>query len=294
MKKKLKNLIALNIAIILGILFLYTNPKIVDKMKEMASNCLEAIKDRIYGPQTPAELQEEYLLPQGYLTTQVLHKKYYSLGYAESARQSEWVAYQLKREMVELALTLLRERKITRSRRFFEDPDIEGIAPKLSDYLHSGYDRGHIISSADMSFSKEAMLETYFLSNISPQDRSFNSGIWLRLEQRVRKWAISKEKIYIISAGILTENIGFIGDNKILIPKDFYKIVLALNNNSNNYEIVAFIIPNEKAQDTDLRNYVVNVDSIEEKTQIDFFARLDAKIKKIIKMQKDISTWEFQ
>ncbi|AHH03393.1 Endonuclease [Borrelia nietonii YOR] len=144
-----------------------------------------------------------------------------------------------------------------------------------------------------MSFSKDAMLDTYFLSNISPQQREFNSGIWLKLEQLVRKWAILKEKIYIVSAGILTENKGFIGKNKILIPKNFYKIVLSLNNN-NAYDILAFIIPNEKAQDSELKNYVVNVNLIEDKTKIDFFAKLDAGIKKVIKMKKDIYSWEFK
>ncbi|AHH13907.1 DNA/RNA non-specific endonuclease [Borrelia nietonii YOR] len=293
MKKKLKILLCFYILILLGFLFLYQNPKILNNIKKIASNYLEKLKDKIYGPEIPTELKEEYLLPKGYLTTQVLHKKYYSLGYAESARQSEWVAYQLKREMVELALTLLKEKKITRSKKFFEDKDIKGISPKLSDYLKSGYDRGHIVSSADMSFSKDAMLDTYFLSNISPQQREFNSGIWLKLEQLVRKWAILKEKIYIVSAGILTENKGFIGKNKILIPKNFYKIVLSLNNN-NAYDILAFIIPNEKAQDSELKNYVVNVNLIEDKTKIDFFAKLDAGIKKVIKMKKDIYSWEFK
>ncbi|AHH08383.1 DNA/RNA non-specific endonuclease [Borrelia anserina] len=292
MKRKLKILLCFYILILLGTLFLYQNPKILNKIKEIASNYLEKLKDRIYEPEIPAELEEKYLLPKGYLTTQVLHKKYYSLGYAESARQSEWVAYQLKREMVELALNLLRTGKIKRSKTFFEDKDIKGIAPKLSDYLRSGYDRGHIVSSADMSFSKDAMLDTYFLSNISPQQREFNSGIWLKLEKLVRKWAILKKKLYIVSAGILTENKGFIGKNKILVPKNFYKIVLSLNNNS--YDIVAFIIPNEKAENLELRNYTVNVNLIEAKTKIDFFAKLDARIKKIIKMRKTLNSWEFR
>ncbi|UPA17898.1 DNA/RNA non-specific endonuclease [Borrelia puertoricensis] len=293
MKKRLKILFCFYILILLVFLFLYHNPKILKNIKEIASNYLSKIKDKIYVPEIPTELKEEYLLPKGYLTTQVIHKKYYSLGYAESARQSEWVAYQLKKEMVELALTLLKEKKITRSKNFFEDQDIKGIAPKLSDYLKSGYDRGHIVSSADMSFSKDAMLDTYFLSNISPQQREFNSGIWLKLEQLVRKWAILKEKIYIVSSGILTENKGFIGKNKILVPKNFYKIILSLNNNKF-YDILAFIIPNEKAKDSELRNYVVNVNLIEEKTKIDFFAKLDAEIKKIIKMKKDIRSWKFK
>ncbi|AWG42786.1 DNA/RNA non-specific endonuclease [Candidatus Borreliella tachyglossi] len=293
MKKKLKFLLCCYILILLGFLFFHQNPKILNNIKEIVSNYLETLKFKIHTPLSSIELKEEHLLPKGYLTTQVLHKKYYSLGYAESARQSEWIAYHLKREMVELALTLLKEKKIKRSNKFFEDKDIKGISPKLNDYLKSGYDRGHIVSSADMSFSEKAMRETYFLSNISPQKKEFNSGIWLKLEKLVREWAILKGKLYIISAGILTENKGFIGKNKILVPKNFYKIVLSLNND-NSYDIVSFIIPNEKAKDSELRNYTVNVHLIEDKTNIDFFEKLDAGIKKIIKMKKDSSPWKFR
>ncbi|QFP41930.1 DNA/RNA non-specific endonuclease [Borrelia miyamotoi] len=292
MKKKIKILFCFYILILLVFLFLYQNPKTLNNIKKIASSYLEKLKEQIYEPKSSIELKEEHLLPKGYLTTQILNKKYYSLGYAESARQAEWTAYHLKREMIELALTLIKENKIKRSKKFFEDKDIKGIAPKLTDYIKSGYDRGHIVSSADMSFSKNAMIDTYFLSNISPQQKEFNSGIWLKLEKLVRKWAILKEKIYIISAGILTENKGFIGKNKILIPKNFYKIILSLNND-NSYDILAFIIPNKKAKDLELRNYVVNVNTIEEKTKIDFFAKLDAGIKKIIKMKKDIHSWKF-
>ncbi|QMU99191.1 DNA/RNA non-specific endonuclease [Borrelia sp. A-FGy1] len=293
MKQKSMSLICCYILILLCFLFLNQNPKILKNFKEIACNHIKTFKDKINSHQNSTKLKEKYLLPKGYLTTQVLHKKYYSLGYAESARQAEWVAYLLKREMVELALTLLKEKKIKRSNKFFEDKDIKGIAPKLKDYFKSGYDKGHIISSADMSFSEDAMRDTYFLSNISPQKREFNSGIWLKLEKLVREWAILKGKIYIISAGILTENKGFIGNNKILIPKNFYKIMLSLNDD-NSYDIISFIIPNEKAKVLNLRNYVVNVYSIEEKTNIDFFEKLDIRLKKIIKMKKDYHSWIFK
>ncbi|AYE36279.1 DNA/RNA non-specific endonuclease [Borrelia turcica IST7] len=293
MKQKSRFLLCCYILILLGFLFLHQNPKTFKNFKEIASTYIEAFKDKIHSPQISIKVKEKHLLPRGPLTTQVLHKKYYSLGYAESARQAEWVAYLLKREMVELALTLLKEKKIKRSSKFFEDKDIKGIAPKLNDYLKSGYDRGHIVSSADMSFSEDAMRDTYFLSNISPQQRDFNSGIWLKLEKLVREWTILKGKIYIISAGILTENKGFIGKSKILVPKSFYKIMLSLNDD-NSYDIISFIIPNEKAKDLNLRNYVVNVYSIEEKTSIDFFEKLDAGLKKIIKMKKDPYSWKFR
>ncbi|WKC57965.1 DNA/RNA non-specific endonuclease [Borrelia sp. P9F1] len=293
MRQILRFLLCFYILILLGFLFLHQNPKILKNVKEIASAYIETFKDKIQSPQSAIRLEGKKLLPRGALTTQVLNKKYYSLGYAESARQAEWVAYYLKREMVELALTLLKEKKIKRINKFFEDKDIKGINPKLTDYLKSGYDRGHIVSSADMSFSEDAMKDTYFLSNISPQTREFNSGIWLKLEKLVREWTLLKGKVYIISAGILTENKGFIGKNKVLVPKNFYKIVLSLNSDDS-YDIVSFIIPNEKASDLNLRNYVVSVYSIEEKTSIDFFAELDSGVKEVIKMKKDPYRWKFR
>ena len=65
-------------------------------------------------------------------------------------------------------------------------------------------------------------------------------------------------------------------------------------NDDNSYDIISFIIPNEKVKDLNLRNYVVNVYSIEEKTSIDFFEKLDAGLKKIIKMKKDPYSWKFR
>nr|WP_267917828.1 DNA/RNA non-specific endonuclease [Borreliella garinii] len=267
MKKRSKFFLYCYILCLAGFLFFSLNPKVLKQIKHKIYDYLEIIENKYIKITKSIPIKESQLIPKGYLTTHIISKKHYTLGYAESARQSEWAAYPLKREMVELALTLLKSKKIKRSSKFFEDTNIKGIFPKLEDYFKSGYDRGHIVSSADMSFSENAMKDTYFLSNMSPQKSEFNSGIWLKLEKLVREWAILKGYIYIISAGILTENIGY---------------------------IISFIIPNEKAKDLDLKNYVVSVDLIEKKTKIDFFAKLDSKIKKNIKKIKNTHSWKFK
>ena len=97
MKQKSRFLLCCYILILLGFLFLHQNPKTFKNLKEIASSYIEAFKDKIHSPQSSIKLKEKHLLPRGPLTTQVIHKKYYSLGYAESARQAEWVAYLLKR-----------------------------------------------------------------------------------------------------------------------------------------------------------------------------------------------------
>jgi endonuclease G, mitochondrial len=77
---------------------------------------------------------------------------------------------------------------------FLEDPTIpEKFRAKLKDYFRSGYDRGHQVLSpfemwtnpkvpaADAKISQEAMNETFYLTNISPQVYPFKSTTELRL-----------------------------------------------------------------------------------------------------------------
>ncbi len=70
-----------------------------------------------------------------------------------------------------------------------------------------------------MSFSAQAMSETFFMSNMSPQTASFNCGIWLELEDQVREWALSYDSLYVVTAGVLTTNYGSIGANEVSVPR---------------------------------------------------------------------------
>ena len=83
----------------------------------------------------------------------------------------------------------------SRINRFKPDPKIEEGSSSLNDYRNSGYDRGHLCPAADMRMSPGSMLETFYLSNISPQNPSFNRGIWSSLESVVRDWAKTKGRI---------------------------------------------------------------------------------------------------
>lgn len=103
---------------------------------------------------------------------------------------------------------------------------------ELSDYKGSGYDRGRLVPTGDMKYSDESMRESFFMSNISPQNPDFNRGIWRKLEQLVRDWGREGE-IFITTGGVLLyENLGSIGSNKVTIPSKFYKIVYSSHKNS--------------------------------------------------------------
>ena len=90
-----------------------------------------------------------------------------------------------------------------RKKSFEADHTIDGCA-ESSDYRNSGYDRGHMAPAADMKWSKVAMEESFLMTNICPQVKSLNSGIWHRLEQRVREWAARDSSIIVVCGPIFT------------------------------------------------------------------------------------------
>jgi endonuclease G len=64
------------------------------------------------------------------------------------------------------------------------------------------------------------MSETFFMSNMSPQAPSFNRGIWAKLEEKVRSWAVTYGEIFVVTGPVLNgEKLGTIGYNKVTIPK---------------------------------------------------------------------------
>ena len=78
------------------------------------------------------------------------------------------------------------------------DPLVKTGSARDADYKASGYDRGHLAPAADMGWSTQAMQESFYYSNMSPQLPAFNRGIWKQLEELVRDWAIAEDTILIV------------------------------------------------------------------------------------------------
>ena len=78
-----------------------------------------------------------------------------------------------------------------------------------------------------MKWSPDAMSSSFYMSNMSPQDPSFNRGIWKKLEEQIRSWAVGNKEIYVVTGPVLTNGpYQTIGINKVAIPKHYYKVVL--------------------------------------------------------------------
>ncbi len=218
------------------------------------------------------------LTPQS--SGEIIEHTYYTIAYDEEHEQAKWVYYTLTPDMVKGA--------VKRKDDFRADPKVSTISAELSDYAGSGYDRGHLCPAASMSVSAEAMSQSFYLSNMSPQVPSFNRGSWKKLEELVRKWAIVEERIEVVTGPIFKDNLGSIGANNVTVPGYYYKVVYAPNSD----KMIAFIMPNQKIKDP-LDTYIQSVDSVEMLTGIDFYAGMNDSIESSLESVKNINGWEF-
>jgi len=235
----------------------------------------------IFGFTVNLMAQKPDLLPIS-TTGEIVKHKYYTLSYSEKNEQAEWVFYLLTKANSIGA--------VERGNNFRPDPSVPTGSASLLDYRNSGYDKGHLCPAADMSFNTQAMSETFYLSNMSPQVPSFNRGIWKSLEELVRSWAIQEDSIYIITGPIFTKNKGTIGPDKVTVPGYYYKVIY---DPTGVKKIIAFILPNEKATNKQLSNYSVSVDSVEKVTKIDFFYNLPDDLESRLEKGFDLKLWKF-
>lgn len=199
---------------------------------------------------------------------QVLKRKGYTLSYNADYKTPQWVAWELTRKET--------EGEEGRTDKFLPDPDVRGAKAYTGDYTRSGYDRGHMAPAADMKWNKQAMEESFYMSNICPQNPNLNRGDWNDLEEKSRQWAKRYGAVYIACGPIYdTKHPKRIGNNRVAVPDAFYKVILI--NDRKNPQAIGFIFPNS-AGHKPLKKYVVTVDSVEKRTNIDFFPALPDEI----------------
>jgi len=232
----------------------------------------------------PVESELDIMLPTS-TTGQIVKHKYYALSYNEKFEVPEWVAYELNKKN-------LVKPYVSRTNDFRRDPKVKTGSAEIYDYKRSGYDRGHLVAAADMAFSQEAMSETFFLSNMTPQVHVFNTGIWRELEEDVRDWAKKFKHLYVVTGPVLTQKpIDYIGDNDVAVPESFYKVILDLSEPE--LKAIAFVIPN-RVSFKRLNNYATTIDEVEDLTGIDFFPELLGEgMEKELEGRYDLSAWDF-
>lgn len=227
---------------------------------------------------------ENLELPSPIAGEEIIKHTGYTLSYNEENELPSYVAYELTKDEV--------LGPVERNDSFREDPYVRTGSATLEDYRGSGYDRGHMAPAADFKWSEKAMEDTFYMSNMAPQDPSFNRGIWADLEAVVRNMAYDEGTIYVVTGPVLTDGpYKTIGENKVSVPKNFYKVVLKYD--GDNSKAIGFVLENENS-DRDIESFALSVDEVEKITGIDFFPLLEDTIEKNVERKEDTSDWTFR
>ena len=217
-------------------------------------------------------------------TGEIVKHKFYTLSYNEKHEQSEWVAYELTPNHL---------KRIERHRPYFiYDKKVKTKSANYRNYKKSGYDKGHLVPAGDMRFSEDAFNDTFYTSNISPQNHQFNAGIWNRLEQKTRYWTKKYGNLYVITGGVLKNGLKTIGQEHVTVPKQFYKIILDYKEGKEP-KAIAFLMPNKDSKEA-LYKFTTSIDQIENLTGIDFFKALPDSIENKLEAKSDYKGWSFR
>jgi endonuclease G len=225
-----------------------------------------------------------FIVPDEKQCQQFVTHTAYCLCYSEAHEQANWVSYLLTKDMCET-------NAVERVDKFIADPLVKTKSAEHTDYKNSGYDRGHLCPAGDMNYSMQTMQESFYMSNISPQLHAFNAGIWERLENKVRKWAIKHGQVNVICGPVLTSGLPTIGTkNKVAVPQYFYKIICTADSTSP--QAIAFIIENKDWDKKSFFDFVVTIDSVEKITGLNFFEKLSNKKEEELESELETGFWK--
>lgn len=212
---------------------------------------------------------------------QLLIRKDYVTSYNEETKTPFWVQWHLTRERA--SGTLKRP-----DYAFHEDNEVPRPRADIYDYRASGYDRGHMCPAGDNKHDAESMYDSFLLTNVCPQDRRLNSGLWNDIEMQCRVWAKKYGSLHIVTGPIYiqTEH-RTIGKNRIVVPEAFFKAIICLEPTPKG---IAFVCRNtDGKRKKDL--YVNTIEDIERITGFTLFPNLDTKTSREVKKKADLESW---
>ncbi len=244
---------------------------------------LDAYWGEMVAEEMPTAVSDTISLPsiQQPLTEQIITHVGYAVSYNATTRLPNWIAYELTHE--EACGT------IPRGDDFARDPLVKGKQAHNDDYRRSGYDKGHMAPAGDMKWCEEAMDESFYFTNICPQNPNLNRGDWKDLEEKCRDLVAIYDHLYIVCGPILWgDEYETIGANRVVVPDAFYKVLLT--DIAGEYQAVGFIFPN-RVGSHELSHYACTIDRVEEVAQIDFFASLPDSLENQIESTCQLSYW---
>jgi endonuclease G len=256
------------------------------------ASCAELLATQSELAQTPADRREPHGLhlalgspsgaapsptsPQDYLIV----RPQYALSYSRDRGIPNWVSWHLQQSDLG---------PVERFRGpFITDTSLPGGWPRVAhgDYTGSGYDRGHMVPSADRTASDADNQATFIMTNVMPQAPAVNRGAWERLESHARDLVAQGNELYIVAGGYGSQ--GELADGALTIPSALWKIIVALPEAGGDdaarvtadTTVIAVWMPNtDDLEGSPWEDSATTVRCIEERTGLTFLGAVDPAAK---------------
>lgn len=208
----------------------------------------------------------------------------FTIGWSPKLRHPAWVAYHVPREIKYPDLASKRPGKFSR------DPEVP-LSPAPSHYTRSGYDRGHMAPNYAIAsrFGAQMQTNTFFMSNIAPQTKWLNRGVWRDIEHRIAGgWAERWGEVWIV-VGSVPGGGKTIPQTDIDVPAAYWQVLAAVSDGQ--LRALAVLVPQIVPMRAWPTRYIVSIRELEEITGYDFFPGLDRSKQDAIETKTPTRLW---
>ncbi|XP_076010414.1 endonuclease G, mitochondrial [Genypterus blacodes] len=192
----------------------------------------------------------------------------YVTSYDPRTRTASWVIERLS----PASLSGLSNRK---NCEFKEDDSVHVFHRATNaDYKGSGFDRGHLAAAANHKWNQKAMDDTFYLSNVAPQDPHLNRISWNNLEKLCRSLTNAYASVYVCTGplflprqeadGKLYVHYQVLGQNHVAVPTHFFKVLILEQADGRGVELRSYVLPNQPINEkVPLEHFLVPIETIE-------------------------------
>ncbi len=235
----------------------------------------------------------------------------YTVQYDRNKHHPVWVAYVYDSKSAQRNWT-------SRTDAWSADPYYNGDkANQVSTGKFSGYTRGHLCGSAERYYSEEANEQTFYMTNMSPQEYNFNGTYWGYVEDIARdswgrkvtdsKSIFYKGTLYVVKGGTIDKDENIIeyinvsntlgGTISMPVPKYFWMACLFVSE-SGSARAIGFWMEHKNYNNTSdaylkslARTSACSIDELEQKTGLDLFCNLNDNAESAIESTYDLDMW---
>ena len=234
-----------------------------------------------------------------YPTNYLRLKSQFALSYNNRTHTPNWVSWQLNNSWLG---------STGRQENYRADTTLPNTFYKVkgSDYLFTGFDRGHLLPSSDRTDTVSNNSSTFLMTNIIPHSPDNNQGPWLSLEQYSRTLVSQGKELYIIAgvygecgSGRVSRQCYFPAytnsNYSITVPGRTWKVIVVLDNPGSGVRgvntstrVIAVDIPNTQGiRHTPWQYYRISVDTLEQRTGYNFLSAVPSNIQRVIEARRD-------